>query len=74
MKATKERHRWTTRVLSGVLRLASLVVTQEQPAHFALADPSAATASQSRRPAGRRILADLVATKRSTPHPFALAR
>ena len=41
LKATKERHRWTTRVLSGVLRLASLVVTQEQPAHFALADPSA---------------------------------
>ena len=32
---------WTTRLLSGVLRLPSLVVTQEQPAHFALADPSA---------------------------------
>jgi sarcosine oxidase len=33
---------WTTKLLGGVLPLPRLVVTQEQPAHFAVRDPDAA--------------------------------
>jgi sarcosine oxidase len=32
---------WTTKLLAGVVRVPRLVVTQEQPAHFALRDRSA---------------------------------
>lgn len=36
---------WTTRLLDGLLAVPTLAVTQEQPAHFALADQSAHAAS-----------------------------
>ncbi|MGO4690821.1 FAD-dependent oxidoreductase [Glaciibacter sp. 2TAF33] len=37
---------WTGKLLTGVLPVPRLVVTQEQPAHFALRDPSADAAAQ----------------------------
>lgn len=41
---------WTSKLLGGVVPLPRLVVTQEQPAHFAVADPAAKWPGFNHRP------------------------
>ncbi|MFF1572441.1 FAD-dependent oxidoreductase [Leifsonia sp. NPDC058292] len=41
---------WTTKLLDGILPLPRLVVTQEQPAHFAVTDPDARWPGFNHRP------------------------
>ena len=55
---------WTDKLLGASVALPRLVVTQEQPAHFAVSDPSAVWPGFNHLPAGKRrlrllVLADL---------------